>query len=113
MARSRAVIAITENRLPGMDQRLGEHVASVINRSMDAWARAADPITPRDTGQMAANTAIEAATPASMEGEFGYLEEYAAYVHEGTIVLSPRPWAHHAAVIVMPSFVADMRAWKG
>lgn len=108
-------VQVLNSIFPGMARRLSNHIVSTINGGIATFHRVADPMTPRDEGLLANNTSIKSAMPGRYEGEFTYNQHYGVYVHEGTKNMVARPWARNAARIVMPAYLARMRAvpWRG
>lgn len=65
-------------------QIVGEHVSKAINKTIEAIRAKTVPITPVDTGRLAASYARDSrqATPTRLFGLFASNVEYAGFVHD-------------------------------
>jgi hypothetical protein len=110
MSGVRVGVRVIRNQLPQLAQEFRPNVARAINNGVDNYIDASSQIIPRDTGAMAGNLDIQYASPGDLEGSVGYIEDYSAYVHEGTIFQPPRPWASTIVDAMASEYVASIRA---
>lgn len=110
----RAFLRIKQNDFPEIAQTLEERVSDAMNTGIANYADASSQVIPRDTGQMAANTDLDPATPGKLEGAFGYNQEYSPYVHDGTVHQRAQPWARITATAMAAEYSAEIsRAIEG
>ena len=92
-----AIAHLEKNDFPEIAAELEQRVADAMNIGIANFVSASSAIIPRDTGAMAGNIVINMATAGDLTGGVGYEQEYSVYVHEGTVYLSPQPWARTVA----------------
>ncbi len=102
----RATINVLKNEFPMLASSFERNVADGMNVGIANFVNAANAIIPRDTGAMAGNVVINEARPGDLTGGVGYGQEYAVYVHEGTIYISPQPWARTVATAMEGEYAA-------
>lgn len=100
-------VVVPFNRFPEIAGRLEARTNDAVNTALLSAAERADPATPVDTGALRANKTVEAASGGT--GSITWNQEYAAFVHNGTSRMAPRPFAQEAIDAVTPSFLADLQ----
>jgi HK97 gp10 family phage protein len=106
----RAAVTVVKNEFPRLASTFERNVADGMNTGIANFVSAADAVIPRDTGAMAANVVISQATPGDLTGGVGYEQEYSGYVHDGTIYISPQPWARTVAEAMQDEYAAHVKA---
>ena len=101
-------IVVVSNLLPGIAAKFGNQVAEKMNAAVLQVAERADATTPVDTGALRANKSLQFASGADPSAEITWNQDYAAYVHEGTYKMAPRPFAGDAVDAVTPSYLAAL-----
>jgi len=110
--RMQSHMRVLDNRLPRIRRQFGPAVNDAINGGIAAFVRVADPNTPVNRGFLRGDKTIKHASGNRHEGDVTYNRSYGVYVHEGTVRVGARPWARNAAGVVMPQYMANMRALR-
>lgn len=100
-------VVINKNNFPTIAARFPQAVDEITTLYLFKVHEAADPNTPRDTGDLANNVVV---TPSrgGRGGQVHWSMEYAAYVNGGTIFQAPQPFATDAANLIRPAWVTAL-----
>lgn len=105
-----ATMRVTHNRLPALARALPGAVSAALRRGAFATEAGGKARSPVDTGALRSSIQTDGATPGSLSMRVVTGVDYAAYVHEGTRRMPPRPFLRETTEQTFPATIAELKA---
>lgn len=104
-----ATIKLRHNRLGTIARTFPGAVSEALRRGAFATLGGGMARSPVRFGYLRASHFVEGATPGSLSMRVGVGADYAAYVHEGTRRMPPRPWLRETTEQTFPETIRELR----
>ncbi len=105
-------IEVTKNILPRLSGDFPRRASVAIGLGLFKVLEAADPRTPRETGELADSAQVRF-SPGAQDGTVYWPAPYASFVEHGTRLHAPQPFAKPAVDIVQPQLIKALRQAAG